>query len=122
MSREETILLDGCQPWPHEIAAFYRDTDCWRGETFGQILRDRAAMYSENIALTYGEEHVSYKTLDERVDQLAAGFQRIGLKKEDRVVVQLPNTIAFFEVCFALFRLGVLPVFSLPTHRYSEIQ
>lgn len=36
MSREETILLDGCQPWPHEIAAFYRETGCWRGKHLGR--------------------------------------------------------------------------------------
>lgn len=36
-------------------------------------------------------------------------------------MIQLPNQIEFFEVCFALFRLGALPVFALPSHRYSEI-
>jgi 2,3-dihydroxybenzoate-AMP ligase len=39
----------------------------------------------------------------------------------DRVVVQLPNVAEFFEVIFALFRLGALPVFALPSHRSSEI-
>ncbi|MEN1969320.1 (2,3-dihydroxybenzoyl)adenylate synthase [Lentibacillus sp. N15] len=115
-------MLNGCQLWPYEIAEFYRENDCWRGETFEKMLRDRAATYGNNIAIICGKEQVSYAELDQRVDQLAAGFQRLGLRKEDRVVVQLPNEIAFFEVCFALFRLGVLPVFALPTHRYSEIQ
>ncbi|GIN72151.1 2,3-dihydroxybenzoate-AMP ligase [Bacillus sp. J14TS2] len=115
-------MLDGCQPWPHEVAAFYRENDCWRGETFGQILRERAVIFGDNIAITSSEEQISYAQLDERVDQLAAGFQRLGLKKDDRVVIQIPNTVEFFEVCFALFRLGVLPVFAMPSHRYSEIQ
>ncbi|MGQ0416559.1 hypothetical protein ACT4UL_15350, partial [Bacillus sp. HC-TM] len=35
------------------------------------------------------------------------------MKKEDRVVIQLPNIIEFFEICFALFRIGALPVFAL---------
>ncbi|MFD9905444.1 (2,3-dihydroxybenzoyl)adenylate synthase, partial [Streptomyces sp. NPDC059063] len=39
----------------------------------------------------------------------------------DRVVVQLPNIAEFFEVIFALFRIGALPVFALPAHRETEI-
>ncbi|MDP5008060.1 MAG: AMP-binding protein, partial [Glaciimonas sp.] len=39
----------------------------------------------------------------------------------DRVVVQRPNVAEFFAVCFALFRLGAIPVFALPAHRRSEI-
>lgn len=114
--------MEGCQPWPDEIAAFYREKDCWRGETFGQMLRERAEEHGNKIAITDGRKQVSYETLDKRVDQLASGFQKLGFKKEDRVVIQIPNTVEFFEVCFALFRLGVLPVFALPSHRYSEIQ
>ena len=36
-------------------------------------------------------------------------------------MVQLPNIPEFLTVCFALFRLGALPVFSLPAHRSNEI-
>lgn len=115
-------MLDGYQPWPEEVAGFYRKKDCWRGETFGRMLRERASVYGEKIAIVCKEERISYAALDRRVDQLAAGFQKLGLKKEDRVVMQIPNTVAFFDVCFALFRLGVVPVFALPSHRYSEIQ
>lgn len=60
-----------------------------------------------------------------RVRQESRLFGRRSFKawdqKNDRVVVQLPNVIEFFEVCFALFRIGALPVFALPSHRHSEI-
>ncbi|MDV6248241.1 AMP-binding protein, partial [Rhodococcus opacus] len=36
-------------------------------------------------------------------------------------VLQLPNIVEYTEVLFAVFRLGALPVFSLPAHRASEI-
>lgn len=38
------------------------------------------------------------------------------------MVVQLPNSVEFPAVCFALFRLGAVPVFSLTSHRASEIR
>ncbi|MCY8921793.1 (2,3-dihydroxybenzoyl)adenylate synthase [Bacillus atrophaeus] len=114
-------MLTGCHAWPKEFAEKYRKEGCWLGETFGGMLRERAALYGGRIAVTCGERNWSYKELDERADSLAAGFRKLGIKQLDRVVVQLPNIAEFFEVCFALFRLGALPVFALPSHRSSEI-
>ncbi|SFX01602.1 2,3-dihydroxybenzoate-AMP ligase [Thermoactinomyces sp. DSM 45891] len=114
-------MLSGCSNWPSDFVEKYMVSRCWRGETFGEVLRERASLYGERIAITEGDLQISYLELDHRADQLASGFQKMGIRKEDRVVVQLPNTIEFFEVCFALFRLGAVPVLALPTHRYSEI-
>lgn len=107
--------------WPKEFIDWYRREDCWRGETFGGMLRERAKSHGERIAITSGEKNLSYAELDTSANRLAAGFKTLGIKKRDRVVIQLPNVIEFFEVCFALFRLGALPVFALPSHRSSEI-
>ncbi|HEK9099512.1 (2,3-dihydroxybenzoyl)adenylate synthase [Bacillus pfraonensis] len=114
-------MLTGCREWPKEFADQYKEEGCWRGETFGEMLRERAMKHGDQIAVTSGENHLSYSELDKRVDRLAAGFLNLGIKQTDRVVLQLPNITEFFEVCFALFRIGALPVFALPSHRSSEI-
>jgi 2,3-dihydroxybenzoate-AMP ligase len=111
----------GYLPWPEEFADLYRKEGCWRGETFGRMLRERAIRERGRIAVTSEEKSISYAELDHNVNCLAAGFQRLGIKTGDRVVIHLPNTIEFFEIIFALFRLGALPVFALPSHRSSEI-
>ncbi len=115
------MMLTGCQEWPKEFADRYKEEGCWRGETFGEMLRERAMKHGDQIAVTSGEKHLSYSELDKRVDQLAAGFLNLGIKQTDRVVLHLPNITEFFEVCFALFRIGAVPVFTLPSHRSSEI-
>ncbi|QRO00437.1 (2,3-dihydroxybenzoyl)adenylate synthase [Archangium violaceum] len=119
--REEAAPLPGCPTWPEEFATRYRKAGYWRGETFGQMLRERARNHGERTALVAGAQRWTYRELDARADQLAAGFHALGIKPRDRVVVQLPNIGAFFEVIFALFRLGALPVFALPAHRGAEI-
>ncbi|MFE4214804.1 (2,3-dihydroxybenzoyl)adenylate synthase [Streptomyces sp. NPDC056844] len=111
--------------WPAEFAERYRAAGHWRGETFGGMLRERAAAHPDRVAVvdpaperrawTYGE-------LDERASRLAAGFTARGIAPGDRVVVQLPNTAEFIEVVFALFRIGALPVYALPAHRETEIE
>ncbi|MDT8975792.1 (2,3-dihydroxybenzoyl)adenylate synthase [Paenibacillus sp. chi10] len=114
-------MLAGCPTWPEEFAARYRQEGCWQGETFGTMLRHRAAQYGDRIAIVSGDRRISYAELDEQADRLAAGFYRLGIRAQDRVIVQLPNIPQFFEVIFALFRIGALPVFSLPVHRRNEI-
>ncbi|MDV6037544.1 (2,3-dihydroxybenzoyl)adenylate synthase [Bacillus sp. SM-B1] len=114
-------MLTGYTKWPKEFADRYREEGCWLGETFGGVLRERAEKYGDQIAVVSGNTHITYSELDKKVDRLASGLLNLGIKQEDRVVIQLPNIIEFFEVCFALFRIGALPVFALPSHRSSEI-
>lgn len=116
--------VEGAPSWPQEFAERYRAAGYWRGETFGGMLRERAAEHPDRIAVVdpAGERRAwTYRELDERADRLAAGFAARGIRKGDRVVVQLPNVAEFFEVVFALFRMGALPVFALPAHRELEI-
>ncbi|GHI97508.1 hypothetical protein TPA0905_69790 [Streptomyces olivaceus] len=110
--------------WPAEYAARYRAAGHWRGETFGGMLRERAAAHPDRTALVDpapGRRTWTYRQLDERADRLAAGFLARGIAKGDRVVVQLPNVGELVEVVFALFRIGALPVYALPAHRETEI-
>ncbi len=109
--------------WPDEFAERYRAAGYWRGETFGSMLADRAMAHPARIAVSDPARGIrwTYDELDERAWRMAAGFASYGIGKGDRVVVQLPNIAEFFEVVFALFRIGALPVFALPAHRHTEI-
>ncbi|MUL43451.1 (2,3-dihydroxybenzoyl)adenylate synthase [Streptomonospora sp. PA3] len=114
-------MLAGCTPWPTEFADRYRERGYWQGETIGAFLRDRARRFAERTAVVGAGQRWSYAELDARADRMAAGLARLGIGAGDRVVVQLPNRPEVFEVAFALFRLGALPVYALPAHRRAEI-
>src|SRR5206468_12909537 len=77
--------------------------------------------YGQRTALVARNRRWSYAEVDAKADRLATGLQLLGLKGGDRVVIQLPNVPEFVVLCFALFRLGGLPVLALPAHRRSEI-
>jgi 2,3-dihydroxybenzoate-AMP ligase len=107
--------------WPDDVARRYRERGYWTGQTLDGLLRDRAATVGDRVAVVDGDRELSFGELHDRALRLAAGFRDLGVRRGDRVVVQLPNTADYFEVIFALFRLGALPVFALPAHRAAEI-
>lgn len=98
--------------WPDDLAERYRRLGYWTGQTLFELLTE-----SDRIAVG----SLTYRQLRERSLRLAAGLDHVGVRRGDRVVVQLPNIVEYFEVIFALFRLGALPVFALPAHRSAEI-
>jgi 2,3-dihydroxybenzoate-AMP ligase len=114
-------MLAGCVPFPPEFAETYRRAGYWQGKTLGEYLDDWAQRYGDREAIVGATERITYRELARRSDWLAWGLLRLGIHPRDRVVVQLPNVPDFVSLCFALFRIGALPVMALPAHREYEI-
>ena len=108
--------------WPDEYVQRYRQAGYWRGETFGAMLRSRAAQHPDRLAVVGGAQRLSYGELDRRASAIAAGLLAQGLKAGDRVIVHLPNIPEFVTVIFGLFRAGIIPIYALPAHRIAEIE
>mgnify|MGYP001809786265 CR=1 FL=1 len=108
-------------PWPEQLAQEYERKGYWQPLALGEQFRYWASRYAARTALVDGTVRLSYADLDARIDRLAAGFHALGLVAGDRVLVQLPNSAGFVAACFALFRLGVVPVLAMPAQRSAEI-
>lgn len=109
------------QIWPEEFAARYRERGYWTDETFPAVLARQAAERPDAVAVAGQGRHWTYGELAARTDRAAAGFLALGLRPGDRVIVQLPNIPEFLAVVFGLFRAGLIPIFTLPAHRQTEI-
>jgi len=114
--------------WPLAYQQRYRAAGYWKGQTFGELLRDWARCHANRTALV-DEDHLlgastrrwTYAELDEQADRVCAGLRRLGLRRGDRVVLHLPNCAEFILVWFGLQRLGAVPVHAMPGHRRAEI-
>jgi 2,3-dihydroxybenzoate-AMP ligase len=113
--------LAGVTGWPDELAARYRSAGYWTGVSFGALFDDWARGYAGRTAVVDGERRLDFTELVERSRRLAAHLHGLGLRRDDRVVVQLTNSLAFCDLTLALLRLGALPVMALPSHREHEI-
>jgi 2,3-dihydroxybenzoate-AMP ligase len=85
------------------------------------LLRPWARSTAQRVAVVTEDRQWTFAALDERADELAAGFLGLGIRPSDRVVVHLPNGADFIAVSIGLFRLGAIPVFALPSLRRAEI-
>lgn len=119
-------MLDGCIPWPKELADQYVSQGFWENSTLGDIL-DRTSWYFPDREALVGKSPVmgeirdTYSDLRAKVDRLALHLIRLGFKPTDRVILQLPNIPEFVYMYFALHRFGAIPVLCLPPHRLSEV-
>ena len=68
-----------------------------------------------------GEDQLTYEELHRASDNLAVRFDLLGLQDRDRILVQLTNSPRFFILLFACFRIGIIPIMTLPAHRESEM-
>jgi 2,3-dihydroxybenzoate-AMP ligase len=114
-------MLAGVVPFPPEFAARYRAAGYWQNKS----LRDEFALvfqrYQTRAAILDGDRSFSYFDIDRMSTNLARNLLQLGVKRLDRVVVQLPNVAEFVILYFALQKIGAIPIAALVTHRFAEI-
>src|ERR1043165_4520217 len=114
-------MLDGVVRFPAEFAARYRSKGYWEDRSLRDVFDEAFERYGDRVALIDGERAVSYAQLNEHATRLALNLLDHGLAPADRVVVQLPNSVEFVYLYFALQKLGCIPIMALPTHRFREM-
>jgi long-chain acyl-CoA synthetase len=76
--------------------------------TLPQILEQAAANAPESTALIYFGSRISYRQLLDHVNRFAAGLQRLGVQKGDRVALMMPNCPQFVIAYFGVLRAGAI--------------
>ena len=90
--------------WPRTIQySLEHPTNC---EASGQT----ADRFPDAAAIIYNHKQWTYRELLAQVNRMAGGFARLGVRKNERVVMTLPNCPEFVIIFFALQKLGAVPV------------
>ena len=111
----------GTAAWPAEFAARYTAKGYWAGRSLGSLIADAARKTPDAVCLVDGELRMTFRELLARADGAAQRMAALGLRADDRVVVQLPNSWEHVVLSVACLRLGALPVWTLPQHRRHEM-
>lgn len=75
-----------------------------------EFLEKSARDYPNNISTIFFDKKYTYKQLKERVDRLATGLKSLGLEKNDRIAIYLPNCPQFVISFFAINKIGAIIV------------
>jgi fatty-acyl-CoA synthase len=93
-------------------------------ETIGDDLRNTVARVPEREAVVSRHQGIrlTYRELDERVDELARALLANGLQAGDRLGIWSPNNVEWVLVQFATARIGVILVNINPAYRTNELE
>jgi len=115
-------VAEGTVPWPEQAAREYAARGWWRGQALGTELWEAASARPGAVAVVDGETRLTRQSVLARADALATRLiDDLGLRRGDRVVVQLTNSWQFVILLLACLRAGVIPVMALPAHREHEL-
>ena len=100
----------------------YELLEGWERVSIGEHLSRWAMKYKDKTALITETGNLTYAELDEESKKVAKGFLEIGITAGDKVVLQMPNVLAYPVTLFALYKIGAIPILALHSHRENEIK
>lgn len=74
----------------------------------GYLAKKRAAFSPSKTAIIYEDKPITYKQLNDEINRAAHFLQEKGLKKGDRIAVDLLNCLEFIYLYFAGAKLGLI--------------
>jgi long-chain acyl-CoA synthetase len=97
-----------------------RDLEITR-DTALDDFRTSAARRSNTAAVYYFDQAISYGEIDRLSDSLAAALHNLGLRRGDRIVLDLQNVPQFLVALYATWKLGAIVVPLNPMYKEKEL-
>jgi len=77
--------------------------------SLSRILAHWAHQQPDRVAVSHEGREITFAELEASTNRLARAYTKLGVEPDDFVTIALPNSIAFFEACFATWKLGATP-------------
>jgi 2,3-dihydroxybenzoate-AMP ligase len=112
---------DKVVPYPDELVRQYRLAGLWGTRTIADEFHAAAVVHPDRDAVVALDGRLTFRELDERSDQLAAGLAGLGLVPGDPVLFQVTNRLGAVLAWYGVLKAGLVPVATLAAHRGHEI-
>jgi len=87
-----------------------------------EFLSNTARKYPGNVAFSCRERNLTYAELNILTSKLALGLRELGIKKEDRVAIFLPNSLEFVTGYYGILKAGGIVSPVNPLHKEQELK
>jgi long-chain acyl-CoA synthetase len=85
------------------------------------FLGDSVDAYPHHPAVTFLNGTLSFRQLNDEVERLATALADLGVGRDSKVAIQLPNLPQTVISCFAVLRLGAQTVMTNPLYTATEV-
>jgi crotonobetaine/carnitine-CoA ligase len=79
-------------------------------ESYGKIFEDKAVTNAGKVALLTDQEQITYDQLDERVNRVGNALEALGVAKDEKLCIMLPNIPEFLYTWWGNAKLGGVTV------------
>lgn len=111
------------RPWlGHYPPGMPADIDVGQCRSLVELLEGSFSRYADRKACSFMGRDFSYAELDRRSSDLAACFQRLGLRPGERIAVMLPNVPQYPVTVAAILRAGCVVVNVNPLYTPRELE
>jgi len=93
----------------------------WDSSLISDSWERNAALYPDEEAIVEEGTKVTWSQVKKQIDRLALGLLELGIKRDERVALQLYNCVELFLVRLACEKAGIVAVTMLPTFRHTEV-
>jgi len=90
--------------------------------TMPEVLQRTADRHPNAIALNYFGKRITYRQLNGLVNRLANALRALGIKKDDKIAVLLPNMPQSTLANLAAMRIGAVPAMLNPLYTERELE
>jgi len=119
MTREMSY---GDKPWLRNYAPSVPGSLKYRQICIPEMLEASAREYPQNTALICQDYMMTYVELKDQVDRMANCLVDMGVKKNDKVAVLLPNCIPIVVAYYAILKVGAVAVMNNPVYSDRELE
>lgn len=91
-------------------------------DTLVSLFNTATTTHPDRIATWFMGKTLTYQALNEQVNRLAAGLQRLGVTPGDRVVIALPNCPQHVIAITAILRIGAVAIEHNPLYTAYELE
>lgn len=88
------------------------------GAPLGALLSAYASLCPHRPAVTLGTETLTFAQLDAGANRRARRLVELGVRPDDAVLIALPNSLAYYETAFAIWKAGASPAHV--SHRLTD--
>ena len=105
-----------------ELEKEYLEKEYWSNTTLADFWDENARRYPHDEAILDSRTRLTWSQAKLWIDRLALGFLELGFRKDDVLVLQLPNSVELTLLRVASEKAGLICVPVLRTLRHAEIE